>query len=145
MRKRTKHTAKSTPNDTLISNGTHVEGQLNVPSNLRIDGSFHGDISCKGTIVIGEQGDVHAKVSANDIIISGVMNGEIRCEGKLTITSTGTLNGNCESQWIIIQEGGILNGTSLTERKDQALKRGNAAAFTAEVESATSRSEKQAG
>lgn len=144
MMKKSKHHSKAKPNDSLISYGTQVEGSLMVPSNLRIDGSFHGEITCEGTIVIGDQGEVHAKLTARDVIISGEMNGEIKCEGKLTITSTGMLNGNCESQWLVIQEGGRLNGNSLTERKEQPSRQAPQSSTAAEHEANTHR-EKQAG
>ncbi|MCG7408979.1 polymer-forming cytoskeletal protein [Paenibacillus sp. ACRRX] len=106
--------------DTLISYGTEMEGIIHSPSNLRIDGAFKGEIRSDGIVVIGEKGEAHSNIEAQQIIIAGKVFGELKSSGKITITPSGIVSGNCESQWLVIQEGGILNGSSQMERLEQA-------------------------
>ncbi|TVX91811.1 bactofilin family protein [Paenibacillus agilis] len=106
--------------DTIISYGTAIEGQLNCPSNLRIDGQFKGTITCQGTVIIGNNGETHANIEAKQIIVAGTIYGELTAEGKLTITSTGHVAGNCVSQSLVIEEGGTLNGISKMKGPESA-------------------------
>lgn len=105
---------------TLISHGTEIEGKLQCPSNLRIDGQFSGEIDCRGTIIIGELGEVQSNISAAQVIIAGKVLGEIKCHGKLIITATGTIIGNCEAEYLVIHEGGILNGSCSVLHKEES-------------------------
>lgn len=108
--------------DTLISHGTEIEGTIRCPGNLRIDGIFRGEIISKGIVVIGERGEAHSNISAKLVIVAGKVVGELKTEGRLTITSTGSVCGNSEAKYLVVQEGGILNGSSLIERPEPVLE-----------------------
>lgn len=114
FRRRAAYQPKQT--DTFIGPGTAFEGNIHCESNIRIDGKFKGEITSSGSITIGERGEAHSTLSASFIVIAGTVVGDIHTSGKLLITSTGQVCGNCESGLLIIEEGGILNGTSLVER-----------------------------
>lgn len=107
---------------TLISHGTAVEGKLQCPSNLRVDGQFSGEIESKGTVIIGELGEVQSNITAVQVIVAGKVLGGITCHGKLIITATGVVLGNCEAEYLIIHEGGILNGVSSVLRQEEPSK-----------------------
>ncbi|WP_028545796.1 bactofilin family protein [Paenibacillus taiwanensis] len=134
--------------DTLISYGTEMEGTIHSPSNIRIDGTFKGDIRSEGSVVIGEKGEAHSNIEAKQIIIAGKVFGELKSSGKVTITPSGIVSGNCESQWLIIQEGGILNGNSIMERLEQASNNKQKLSSKVDAEGKTNKdkvNEKQAG
>lgn len=102
--------------DTFIAHGTQLEGVIRCEANIRIDGKFTGELTCSGTITIGEHGEAHSTLTASHIIIAGSVVGDIHANGKLVIASTGQVSGNCLSEVLLIEEGGMLNGTSLMER-----------------------------
>jgi len=46
----------------FIGKGMKVEGQLSFEQTVRIDGSFKGEITSPGTLVVGETGFVEGKI-----------------------------------------------------------------------------------
>ncbi|GKU76323.1 polymer-forming cytoskeletal protein [Paenibacillus sp. L3-i20] len=98
--------------DTLIGEGTIFEGNIKSEASIRIEGTIIGDIISDGDIIIGENGSVTSNVSSRDLVLAGKLNGHAEVKGKLTICSTGTLNGNIIAQSLIIESGGIFNGSS---------------------------------
>jgi cytoskeletal protein CcmA (bactofilin family) len=76
-----------------------------------------GDIECTGDITVGEHGVVKSNINARNIIIAGSVHGNIVTKGVLKITSTGKLYGNTTAASLMIDEGGIFQGTSKMEMK----------------------------
>ncbi|MFC4776132.1 polymer-forming cytoskeletal protein [Paenibacillus sp. GCM10023252] len=102
--------------DTLIGQGTLVEGKLLCEAGLRIEGEYRGDIECRGDLIIGECGTARSNITAKDITLAGKLYGDIIVSGRLTITATGELSGNVKANSIIIHDGGILDGSCRMER-----------------------------
>ncbi|WP_282937231.1 polymer-forming cytoskeletal protein [Paenibacillus sp. RC67] len=98
--------------DTLIGEGTLFEGRMKSEASIRIEGQITGDVDCAGDVTIGEHGVVKSNVIARNVILAGTVNGNVLCKGKLTIRATGKLYGNTTAQSLIIDEGGIFQGTS---------------------------------
>lgn len=105
-----KDTKKLIGTDTLIGQGTVVEGSILTEANLRIEGEFHGEVTSKGDIIIGEFGVAQADINCVTLTIAGQVHGNITVSGRLIITPSGQLCGNAVVQSIIVQEGGSFNG-----------------------------------
>lgn len=107
--------------DTLIGEGTVFEGKLHSKASIRIEGSITGDIECGGDVIIGESGSANSSVTARDLVLAGTLIGNVKATGQLTICSTGTLKGNVEAGSFIIEAGGIFNGSSVMQNREQAV------------------------
>ncbi|BFH24719.1 polymer-forming cytoskeletal protein [Paenibacillus melissococcoides] len=103
------------PTDTFIGHGTDMNGTIHSQSNVRIDGKFTGELSSSGTITVGERGEAHSTLIARHVVVAGTVVGDIRTTGKLLITSSGQVLG--QSGLLVVEEGGILNGTSMVDRE----------------------------
>ncbi|QAY68149.1 bactofilin family protein [Paenibacillus protaetiae] len=101
---------RSAGTDTLIGQGTRVEGKMVCEANLRIEGEYRGDIECAGSVIIGEAGIARSNITATDLIVAGRIIGDVAAKGRLTITSNGQLHGNVTAGSFILHDGGILNG-----------------------------------
>ncbi|PZM64108.1 bactofilin family protein [Paenibacillus dendritiformis] len=112
------------PTDTFIGHGTDMNGTVHSESNVRIDGKFTGELSSSGTITVGERGEAHSTLTGRHVVVAGIVVGDIKTTGKLLITSSGQVLGHCESGLLVVEEGGILNGTSMVDRE---VKEGTAA------------------
>ncbi|MDO7907213.1 polymer-forming cytoskeletal protein [Paenibacillus sp. JX-17] len=110
MFKETKRTAVST--DTLIGQGTEIQGSLHCSADLRIEGRLIGDIVSTRDVIIGESSILRSCITARNVIIAGKVFGDITAEGKLTIMASGKLYGNIQAKSLIVAEGGVFNGTS---------------------------------
>ncbi|KIL39465.1 cell shape determination protein CcmA [Gordoniibacillus kamchatkensis] len=111
MGSKKKHDFSAT--DTVIGEGTLCEGKIVSDASIRVEGHLEGDIECGGDITVGENADVHASITARDVIIAGKVRGNVTCKGKLTVLASGQLFGNIDARSFVIVEGGIFQGTSL--------------------------------
>jgi cytoskeletal protein CcmA (bactofilin family) len=103
--------------DTLIGEGTIVEGSITSAASLRIEGHVTGDIHCTGDVTIGEKGLAASEITARNIINAGTIRGSVKTTGKLTITATGKVQGNIQVATLVIADGGAFEGTSKMELK----------------------------
>lgn len=104
--------------DTIISEGTVIEGNITHKTSLRIDGKVHGEITCEGDVYIGKTGYIDSIIRAKNIVVSGEVNGDIHAFERAHIQSTGKLTGSVTTKGIMIDEGGILNGKSIIETEE---------------------------
>jgi len=106
---------KSTTQGKIIDIETGMQGNMkfNGPINLRISGSFEGELETKGTLIIGENANVKVgAIRGENIKIEGKVRGNITC-GRLELASTARLVGNVEASSLVINEGAILKGKCL--------------------------------
>lgn len=103
--------------DTLIGQGTLSEGKMTCEANLRIEGEYRGDIECKGDVIIGECGIARSNITARDITIAGKVFGDITTKGRLIITSSGLITGSLTANTLIVQDGGMINGSCMMEQR----------------------------
>ncbi|MFF2885367.1 polymer-forming cytoskeletal protein [Paenibacillus sp. NPDC057967] len=106
-----KENKRAIATDTLIGQGTIAEGKIVSEANLRIEGEYRGDIECKGDVIIGECGVARSNIMAQDVTLAGKLFGDIETKGRLIIAASGQLVGNVKAHSLIIQEGGMLNGS----------------------------------
>jgi cytoskeletal protein CcmA (bactofilin family) len=106
--------AKGTPfksTDSLIGHGGTLEGKVHCDTNLRIEGTFSGEIQCSGTVTVGEQGTVRSSIIAEEIVIAGKVYGDVTANRRLIMTGSGELHGNISASTLHIMEGSLLNGS----------------------------------
>lgn len=145
-----KENKKTTATDTLIGQGTLIEGTLASEASIRIEGEYRGDIECKADIIIGECGVARSNISAKDVVVAGKVIGDVTAGGRLTITSSGSVQGSIQAYALLIQDGGIFSGTCRMEPEkerstpNQALRSAEADAAAAIKEQAKEKS-RQAG
>ncbi len=107
--------------DTLIGEGTVIEGRITSEASLRIEGRVLGDIECSGDVLIGEKGEVHSILTARNVMNAGTVIGTVHTTGKLTISAKGRVIGEVDVGLLHIVEGGVLQGTStMSQERVQA-------------------------
>ncbi|ASA26066.1 bactofilin family protein [Paenibacillus donghaensis] len=99
------------PTDSLIGHGGTLEGKVHCDTNLRIEGTFSGEIVCSGTVTVGEQGTVRSSIHAEEVIIAGKVFGDVTAQRRLIMAETGQLQGNIQAQSLTIHEGSLINGS----------------------------------
>jgi len=96
--------------DTILGKGTKMEGKLVSEGAVRIDGSFEGEVSIEGDLVVGEAGQVKAAVSARNVLVVGTINGDVITSGQLEIAPAGKIKGDVQTGRLIVEAGGLLQG-----------------------------------
>jgi cytoskeletal protein CcmA (bactofilin family) len=101
----------------VLGPGINWQGNLRGSGGIRIEGTFEGDISVKGLVVIGETGRVVcANLRANTVVVAGAVRGNITAE-KLEIRSTGRVWGDVITVAFSTEEGSFLRGQVRMEDK----------------------------
>ncbi|MBM3699803.1 MAG: polymer-forming cytoskeletal protein [Actinobacteria bacterium] len=110
----------ATESITTISEGAIIEGKLNFPGPVVIDGRVIGDITASQKLTIGKNAKVESVIYARDAVISGYVEGTMHVSGQIEITSTGKLIGELiqEAPALIIEKGGMFKGKSITGEND---------------------------
>ncbi|MGR6837277.1 bactofilin family protein [Syntrophomonas erecta] len=102
--------------ESLISQGMEIKGDVISQGSLRIDGSVDGKLNIKGDLMVGEKGRIKGEVQVKNLILAGRIEGNVLVSGRLEITATGALHGDVSCDIMIIEEGGLLDGTSKMKR-----------------------------
>ena len=90
--------------------GSRVTGQLSFQGPARIDGKVDGEINCQGTLTIGEEAEVKAKITAQVVIIRGRVEGNVTAKERIELLAPARLIGNIDAPRLIITAGVVLHG-----------------------------------
>jgi len=101
--------------NTLIGRDVTIEGgTLTSTETIRIDGTYIGEISCKGNILIGETGLIQGNIIAQNILVSGKIEGNIAAAGEVHLSTTCEVIGDISYENLIIDEGAKFTGNCKT-------------------------------
>ncbi len=106
--------------DKILDVSAAMQGSLvfSDPVNLRINGKFEGNLTTKGSLIIGSSADVRADISGEDIVVSGTVKGNIRASEGIRLTSTAKVFGDIDTLQVTIEQGAVFNGKCrMTEGK----------------------------
>jgi cytoskeletal protein CcmA (bactofilin family) len=105
---------KDAPADSisLLSKNVRIEGEVQGPENLHVEGYLKGAVVLSGDIFIGNTGIVEADVEAKNIVIQGELSGNVKAHQQLELHPTGKLIGDCTAASIDIKEGAVFEGRS---------------------------------
>ena len=96
----------------LLSKNVKIDGEIQGPENLHVEGYIKGSINLSGDVFVGNTGIVEADVEAKNIVIQGEVTGNVRAHQQLEIHPTGKLIGDCSAVSIDIKEGAVFEGRS---------------------------------
>lgn len=105
--------------ESTIGPTANARGTLRSDGGVRIDGIFEGVIEVAGNVVIGEGARVVADITGRNITIGGAVKGNIDGTGRLEILATGVVYGDICVASVMIDEGGIFQGTSRMRGHEQ--------------------------
>lgn len=96
---------------TVFGKDTQFFGDLSFKNSLQIDGTFEGEISSGGFLVIGEGAVVKANITAYTVFVKGTVYGNIEAKEKLEIQSKGKVYGNIRTAKLKIADGVVFEGS----------------------------------
>jgi cytoskeletal protein CcmA (bactofilin family) len=95
---------------TLIGAGTTLKGDISSNSDLRIDGTVIGNISCSAKIIVGNSGVVEGDITGNQADIVGKVSGNIRSKELLQLRGECVVSGNLYAGKLQIEPSATFNG-----------------------------------
>lgn len=96
---------------TTISSGSVLNGELDVDTDLHVDGKVKGRLKIGKKFVIGKEGHVTSEgIECAVAEVSGSLEGPITATEMLTIHAGGHIKGDISVRDVIIEKGGRLDG-----------------------------------
>jgi cytoskeletal protein CcmA (bactofilin family) len=86
----------------------------------RLDGEFHGEIFSRDFLFIGEHAVIDAQINVDNLIVDGKVSGNVSATSKVVIHRTGKLYGNISTSALVIEEGGLFEGSCKMDRGAEA-------------------------
>ncbi len=103
----------------FLGEDTETEGDLSFKGTARIDGTYKGEISAEGNLIIGEKADIESDIHTRSIVVSGKIRGTIRATEKIEISSSGRVYGDIQAPNLVIHPGAIFEGNCLIFKPNQ--------------------------
>ncbi len=110
----------------FIDQGSEFEGKLTFKDTVRIDGTFSGEITSENTLIVGETGNVDAKIRSNTVVVSGTVVGNIIATRQIVLHKSAKVQGDMSAPSLMIEEGAVFNGQLTMGGRGEA-KSGSAA------------------
>lgn len=90
-----------------------MQGNLSFkdPVNLRINGSFEGNLDTRGNLTIGTSSTVKGEVAGDNVIVGGKFKGRLVAREMLTLLPNSVVEGEIFPAKLNIAEGAVLEGS----------------------------------
>ncbi len=95
----------------FIGQGVEFKGTIIYKGSVRIDGRLEGELHTEGTLLVGKEAVITAKISAGSVISKGKITGDIIAKEKILLLSSANMDGSLNTPQLSIEEGVIFNGT----------------------------------
>lgn len=89
--------------------GTTVEGSLRCESDLRVDGTIKGKLSCQAKVIIGPSGVVEGEIRCQNAVIEGRFKGMLFVSELLNVRETAEVDGEITTNKLLVQSGAKFN------------------------------------
>ena len=91
----------------LLSEGVIVEGDIQTPRDIRIDGTLVGTVH---TLVLGPSSRVTGKVNSPNIDVFGNVEGDIVSTGIVVLRAKSNVKGTISTATMVVEAGAVFNG-----------------------------------
>lgn len=95
----------------FIGHGVEFKGTIKYQGNVRIDGQLDGEVHANGTLYLGEQAVLRAKITAQSVISKGQITGDIISREKVQLLAPAVMDGSVFTPSLLMEEGVTFNGT----------------------------------
>lgn len=99
---------------TLVGDGTRIEGDLGFEGGCHIDGIVHGSVFAdrdpEAFLSISEDGRVEGSVRVPRMALNGTVEGDVYCTERVQLGPTARVSGNLHYELIEMAAGAEING-----------------------------------
>ena len=95
----------------FVGKGVTFRGAITYEGTVRIDGRVDGGIETSGTLIVGEEAVITAKVHAGTVVSKGKITGDVMAKERVKLMSPAMLSGSVKAPAFSIEEGVTFDGT----------------------------------
>ena len=110
--------------DSLIGEGTSIEGSVVFSGGLRIDGRVKGNVQAAddqpSTLVLSERARVDGEIRVSHAVINGTVNGPVYSGEYVELQAKCNVNGDVHYKTLEIQLGAVVQGRLVHREEAQA-------------------------
>ena len=96
----------------MLGAGSVFEGKLHFEGQVRIDGTFTGEITTTDLLVIGEGAKVSATINCGSVEVKGDITGNIIASESITLRATARVQADIYSPSLIVDKGAVFEGNT---------------------------------
>jgi cytoskeletal protein CcmA (bactofilin family) len=96
----------------LLGAGSVFEGKLHFEGQVRIDGTFTGEITTTDLLIIGEGAKVSATINCGSVEIKGDINGNINATDSIVLRATARVQADIYAPSLVVDKGAVFEGNS---------------------------------
>jgi cytoskeletal protein CcmA (bactofilin family) len=96
----------------MLGAGSVFEGKLHFEGQVRIDGTFTGEITTTDLLVIGEGAKVSATINCGSVEIKGDITGNINAIDSIVLRPTAKVHADIYAPSLVIDKGAVFEGNS---------------------------------
>jgi len=93
----------------FFGEGVECKGKIINHGNIRVDGRFKGEIHPNGTLLVGHNGMIEAKIKAGSVETEGTIIGDIIAKNNVKLRSTAMVNGELKTPQLFLEDGAVLH------------------------------------
>jgi cytoskeletal protein CcmA (bactofilin family) len=105
--------------EVFLGRNSFFGGRVSFEGIFRLDGKVEGEIFNGGTLIMGESAVIKGTLGVNALILNGMVEGEVNAKERVEIHSKGRLYGTISTPILVIQDGGIFEGSCKMEAKSK--------------------------
>ena len=106
--KRSEEALSTTSN--IISRGTILEGNIQTPGNLRVEGKVIGNLTTKSKAALAQSAHVDGNILAQNAEIAGEVKGKVEVSELLILRPSCVIHGDIITNKLIVESGATFNG-----------------------------------
>ena len=96
---------------TILTSGCHFVGKLYCRGSSRIGGRIEGEIVSEGLLIVEEEAQIEAEITAEEVIVQGRISGRLEAKGRIELHPSSHFKGDISTPILIISEGAQFNGS----------------------------------
>jgi len=117
LKKKQKELLRATIN-TLIGEGTTIEGTIHFKGGLHVVGSVNGGIRSDdedSVLIVSEDSLVTGDIKVSHLVVNGQIDGNVFVDGKVELFDQARINGDVHYQTLELPAGAVVNGNLINE------------------------------
>jgi len=126
--------ASANPDDSavVVGAGSRFQGLLAFWGLARIEGGLDGEVAADGTLEVGPDAAVRARIEVDALVVEGLVEGEVIARERVEIRAGGRVTAAIRTPRLQLADGGSLEGrVTMTGMRGGAAGAGSKAASAA--------------